>query len=93
MNENSAIIGREIFDKDMNASDKEILRILKVFEENAKVADSNREQYRGKFIAVWGHKVIGADPDFNSLLRELDGKGKDPETYIGYIQKREEIFL
>ena len=93
MNENSTTIGREISDKDMNASDKEIKRTLIAFEENVKVADSNREQYRGKFIAVWGHKVIGADPDFNSLLRELDGKAKDPETYIGYIQKREEIFL
>jgi hypothetical protein len=83
----------ETYGKGVDVPAEEISRILKVFEENAKVADSNREQYRGKFIAVWGRKVIGADPDFNSLLRELDGKAKDPETYIGYIQKREEIFL
>ena len=83
----------ETYGKGVGVPAGEISRILKAFEENAKVADSNREQHRGKFIAVWGRKVIGTDPDFNSLLRELDGKAKDPETYIGYIQKREEIFL
>ena len=93
MNENSVIIGREVSDKDMSASDEEIKRTLIAFEENAKVADSNREQYRGKFVGVCKREVIGDDTDFDSLLQKIGGHDMDPETYIGYIPKKNEIFL
>lgn len=93
MNENSAIIGREISDKDMSASDVEIKRTLIAFEENAMVADSDRGHYGGKFVAVWKREVIGDDPDLDSLLQKIDGKAIEPEIYIGYIPEKEEIFL
>ena len=93
MNGNSVIIGREIFDKDMSAYDEEIKRTLIAFEENAKVAGSDRGHYGGKFIAVCKREVIGIDPDLDSLFQKIDGKAMDPETYIGYIPKKKEIFL
>lgn len=93
MNENSAIIGREISDKDMSASDKEIKRTLIAFEENVKVADSDRGHHRGKFIAVYKREVIGIDPDLDSLLQKIGDKAIEHETYIGYIPKKNEIFL
>lgn len=93
MDEHSAIIGREISDKDMSASDGEIKRTLIAFEENAKAADSDRGHYGGKFIAVCKREVIEIAPDLDSLLQKIDGKAREPETYIGYIPKKKEIFL
>ncbi|MCK4731368.1 MAG: hypothetical protein KAT65_02820 [Methanophagales archaeon] len=93
MNENSAIIGREIFDKDMSTSDEEIKRTLIAFEENAKVADSAREHYGGEFVAVYKQEIVGNNRNLERLLQEIDGHAIEHETYIGYIPKKEEIFL
>ena len=85
--------GREIRDEDMSAADRKTKRTLIAFERNAKVADSNRKRYGGKFIAVSKQEVIGDDPNLDSLLQKIGDKSIDPEVFIGYISKDKEMFL
>ena len=85
--------GREIRDEDMSAADRKIKMTLTAFERNAKVADSNRKHYGGKFIAVSKQEVIGDDPDLDSLLQKIGDKSIDPEVFIGYISTDEEMSL
>ena len=85
--------GREIRDEDMSAADRKIKMTLIALERNAKVADSNRKRYGGKFIAVFEQEVIGDDPDLNSLRQKIGGKSIDPEVFIVYIPTDEKMFL
>jgi len=49
---------------------------------------SLKEKYNNRFVAISGSRVIGSDPDLETLLEKLRSKEIDPkEVLIKYITK------
>ncbi len=54
------------------------------------------EDYRGKFVAVFGHTILDADADKNELLRRLgqaDGSIPENRLLIRYLYGLDDVIL
>jgi len=71
----------------------EHMRWMKEFEKNQKWFIENFEdilkEYKEKFVAVWGQRVIDADTDLKRLSKDVKKKIKSAKgVYVGYVSKK-----
>jgi len=74
------------------------VQILKAMENDTEWINAHQEEltkkYSEKFIAVKNSRVMAADRDFESVLKELEKKGVSPaEAVIRFIFKKGYMFI
>ena len=74
------------------------VQILRAMENDTEWINRHQEEltkkYSEKFIAVKGSKILAADRDFESVLKELESKGVSPaETVIRFVFKKGYMFI
>jgi hypothetical protein len=78
--------------------EQEILSQFKILESGSSFISKNfqelQKKFPDKFIAIEDSKVIANNSDFDSLIRELEEKGKQPNlTVIEFISRSGQIIL
>ncbi len=52
------------------------------------------EQYSEQWVAIYNQQVVGASPDFDQLLDDLEARGVPPgKGLIEYLTRKEEIWI
>ena len=56
--------------------------------------DELLEKYPEQWVAIYNQKVVGASPDYEQLLTDLEGKGVPIErTLFKHLTHKEELWI
>ena len=52
------------------------------------------EQYPEQWVAIFNQQVVGASPDFDQLLDDIEGKGvRVGQVLVEYLTRKDELLI
>ena len=77
---------------------KELQAELQRFKRDTAYYEAHREelleQYPEQWVAIFNQQVVGASPDFDQLLDDIEGKGvRVGQVLVEYLTRKDELLI